>query len=389
MDFTEREKAILSLLKKAKLSPSHGVDHSINTACYATFLSKKYKGNRDITVAASILHDLGRIHRKLKGKNSAHESAKMAKGFLQKAKYTKAQIREICDVISEHDQPELHSKNINSRILKDADFIEGFGARGILRAVMHTGETGGSIGDALKRLKEKMRRRMGGLEFLESKRLAWKLRRLTELFLEELKPLHNLSKEDYGGKLIVLEGISGSGKNTQAELLYAYLKSKGYKTKIVNYPTEQMKKNWAMWRKYSSDPMEETYLMLADRLEMTKKELLPFLNKGYIVISTRSSLSSQAYQYINDRTNSLYRFSFNFEPIPDILIYLNSDSSKAYDNAKKVKGYNNSFFKHKQNEVKKRYKKALPEYPNVVIINAMQNIENVHENIISTVNKIL
>lgn len=37
-------------------------------------------------------------------------------------------------------------------------------------------------------------------------------------------------------KLIVLEGLDGSGKGTQTELLQAYLKNAGYRTHVIDFP---------------------------------------------------------------------------------------------------------------------------------------------------------
>lgn len=40
-------------------------------------------------------------------------------------------------------------------------------------------------------------------------------------------------------KLIVLEGLDGSGKGTQTELLQAHLKSAGYRTHVIDFPNYQ------------------------------------------------------------------------------------------------------------------------------------------------------
>ncbi len=384
MKFNNREKKLLDLLKTTKLSPSHDIDHSLNTAYYAEFLSNKYKGDRDIVIAASLLHDLGRVHKEYKGKESAMKGAEMAEEFLAKANYLKDEIKKVCVVISEHDQPELHSDNINSRILKDADFIDGFGARGILRVGIHTGETGGNINDALTRLERKARERINGLEFLESKRIAWKLRKFTELFFEELESKQNLSQTEYQGKLIILEGISGSGKDTQATLLESYLNKKKFKTKLIKYPTEEMRKIWHQWRMVTNNPESELQLMLADMINTTNKEVLPVLKLGEIVIYIRSSISSQVYQNSNDDFH-FNKHAFKFEPLADLIIYLDVDPKKAFERAKKEE----SFFGHVQIKESELYEKALSGYPNVIKINANKPAENVHNEIVTKLNSYL
>ena len=38
------------------------------------------------------------------------------------------------------------------------------------------------------------------------------------------------------GKLIVLEGLDGSGKSTQAKLLAAHLKEQGFSVRAITFP---------------------------------------------------------------------------------------------------------------------------------------------------------
>jgi len=40
----------------------------------------------------------------------------------------------------------------------------------------------------------------------------------------------------YPGKLIVIEGIDGSGKATQTKLLARHLKKEGYRVKTIDFP---------------------------------------------------------------------------------------------------------------------------------------------------------
>ena len=44
------------------------------------------------------------------------------------------------------------------------------------------------------------------------------------------------------GKLITLEGISGTGKETQAKLLQKFLGGRGIKAEIVYHPSPDLKK---------------------------------------------------------------------------------------------------------------------------------------------------
>ncbi len=44
------------------------------------------------------------------------------------------------------------------------------------------------------------------------------------------------SKKNIGGKLITIEGIDGSGKRTQTDLLSRFLVEQGYKVKKLSFP---------------------------------------------------------------------------------------------------------------------------------------------------------
>jgi len=386
MKFNTREKKLLQLIKQQSLSNSHKFDHLNRVVEYAIELGRIYKGRREILVAAGLLHDLGRGKIKYRGKKSAEIGAELAVSILKKAGYVSKDIDVICQIIAEHDQPEFHSRLIESRILKDADYLDGFGGRGIMRSIMYAGETGGGIDEAVNRLRKKGRARLKGLELLESKRLGWKLYRFTELFLTEFEKIESLKSVTYSGKFIVLEGISGSGKDTQAELLLKYFENKGKQVLLVNHPTMFLKKLWRLWRLEADDRLSEAFLMMADRVRMVRTEILSALNKGMIVISTRSSVSAQVYQREKGITAEFYRYCFKFEPIADLLIYLDLSAEEALkrtdSRVKMKKEKDRGFFGKKQERQQKLFKKILKNYPNVVKVKAEGLADQVHQRLV-------
>src|SRR3989338_5832562 len=98
------------------------------------------------------------------------------------------------------------------------------------------------------------------------------------------------------GKLIVFEGISGTGKDTQAKLLHTYLANKRITSQIVFHPTPDLKEVLRVWRKNRSiDHITEIYLLLADRWDRERQVFKPALARGEWVISLRNSLSALDY----------------------------------------------------------------------------------------------
>lgn len=125
------------------------------------------------------------------------------------------------------------------------------------------------------------------------------------------------------GKLIVLEGISGTGKETQAKLLKEYLASKGIVSHIVYHPTLELKEVLSKWRKSRSiDHITEIYLLLADRSDRVRQVIKPALTKGEWVISLRNSLSALVYQAKTAEERAWVTQEFSrFEPKPDYLFF--------------------------------------------------------------------
>jgi len=388
MLWTKREKLILQILKKIPPSFSHGIDHLQNVAQYANALTKKYHGQRDLVVPAALLHDLGRNNPRLHGLESVHLSIRLAKPILKKTGYSPKEIELILQIISDHDQPGLSPKLLESRILKDADFLDGFGIRGILRAVYFTAEAGQPISKAIERLTIRMTARYQSLEFPESKNLAQEQYSLTQLLFSYLKFESDLGKKTYKGKFIVLEGISGTGKETQAKLLAEYLRARGQPCEIVYHPTPLMKEILRLWRAEKGDLFAETFFFIADRHNVVQKKLLPALKAGKIVISLRSYISTLVYQAKNPWQQKLIEYLYSvFDPRPDAIFYFDLKPETALARIEKrtkdtgeIKGKFEKLeaLKEKLN----KYQRALEKFENVITLDAKKSVDEVHKNIV-------
>ncbi|MDH5186618.1 MAG: dTMP kinase [bacterium] len=103
------------------------------------------------------------------------------------------------------------------------------------------------------------------------------------------------------GVLIAFEGIEGSGKTTQAELLYQNLKEKSIPCIFSREPGgteigERIREILLDPKNQKMHAKTELLLYLANRCQHAYEKILPELQKGTVIITDRFSDSSLAYQ---------------------------------------------------------------------------------------------
>ena len=295
MNESNYEHAIRSALRGSLGSASHSMDHLDRVLGYALALRETYGGDLDVITAAALLHDLGRNDKGIHGAASAQRSADDAQAILERVSFPAEIMPAVRQAIAEHDQPSLRPTTIEGRILKDADFLAGFGATGILRAALWTGESGGTMDDLRERLESKMAARIASLEFEQSRYQAMQDYLYVRLFLEQLDsdaPMLTLPPAPY----VVIEGISGSGKSTQAEMLATRYAQEGYDPVRLHEPTPWYREMRANLDARQRDRQTQLLLLLTDRYINVRFPIQDAQNEGQPVISDRSYLSSMVYQ---------------------------------------------------------------------------------------------
>jgi dTMP kinase len=103
------------------------------------------------------------------------------------------------------------------------------------------------------------------------------------------------------GFLITFEGIDGSGKSTQAQLLHTYLTSLGRNVQLFREPGstdvgERIRSILLDNANAEMDPRTELFLYLAARAQITSRVVVPALQGGSDVILDRFMDSTTAYQ---------------------------------------------------------------------------------------------
>jgi dTMP kinase len=98
---------------------------------------------------------------------------------------------------------------------------------------------------------------------------------------------------------IVFEGIDGSGKSTQCDILYRHIVSLGFPAVRLAEPTDGQwgRKIRAMLKEKEMAPADEQMrLFILDRQEDAEKNITPALEENKIIVMDRYYYSNAAYQ---------------------------------------------------------------------------------------------
>ena len=147
------------------------------------------------------------------------------------------------------------------------------------------------------------------------------------------------------GKLITFEGIDGSGKSTQIQLLEAEFEKLGISYKIYREPggtklSEKIRTILLDKENIELYSNAESLLFAAARAQLTAEQIKPAITKGEFVICDRFTDSTIAYQGygrgLNINNLELINTIATDGLIPDITFILDIDPQKATERLKTV-----------------------------------------------------
>lgn len=197
------------------------------------------------------------------------------------------------------------------------------------------------------------------------------------------------------GVLIVIEGIDGSGKSTQAGRLLNFLSDGGYKAVGLTEPTGgrwgRKIREMAGRGEREAAPEEEYRLFAKDRAENVEENIKPALKEKKIVILDRYYFSTMAYQGARglDPKNILEE-SREFAPEPDLVLLIDIPVEECL---KRIKEGREGFSPFERGEylrkVKEIFDKEVAPLPNVVKIDGTMEEGAVFEEIKDAVTKLL
>lgn len=186
------------------------------------------------------------------------------------------------------------------------------------------------------------------------------------------------------GKFIVFEGLDGSGQTTQADLLAKRLKRDGHKVLLTKEPTNNLIGGLirgALTHEWKSSNTVLQLLYAADRGHHLEREILPALDKGYIVISDRYYYSSIAFGSIDLEMAWMEKINAHY-PKPDRAFYISVPPKIAIKRIHANRFGVELFEKERElTLVAKTYQKLVKKHNVFYEINGEEPIEVVHENI--------
>jgi dTMP kinase len=193
---------------------------------------------------------------------------------------------------------------------------------------------------------------------------------------------------------ICFEGVEGSGKSTQAKLLYKFIKKNITKNVILTREPggtlfSEKIRNLMLDKKNNISPLTEFFLLMAARNEHIISKINFYLKKNFIIICDRFFYSTLAYQHYLEGMDKKFIFSIQkkiFNKIhPDItfLIDLNKKESKVRINkrAKKTNRFDKLSSYH-FNKIRNGFIKISKMYKNkIVLIKGSKSLNEIQNEI--------
>jgi len=132
-----------------------------------------------------------------------------------------------------------------------------------------------------------------------------------------------LQPNSYEGKLIVVEGIDGSGKSTQIDLLFKWLQSQKRSVYFSEWNSSELVKSTTRLGKKRKmfTPTTFSLLQATDFADRWENRILPLLKAGVIVVADRYAFTAFARDVARGVGRQWVRNLYSFAIQPDIVFY--------------------------------------------------------------------
>lgn len=131
----------------------------------------------------------------------------------------------------------------------------------------------------------------------------------------------------YPGRLIVVEGIDGSGKSTQLSLLQTFLQSEGYDVSFTEWNSSPLVKDTTKRGKKKNlfTPTTFSLIHATDFADRHERSILPPLQAGLIVLADRWVYTAFARDAVRGCDRDWLRNLYDYATRPDLSLYFRVD----------------------------------------------------------------
>src|SRR5437762_4047626 len=146
--------------------------------------------------------------------------------------------------------------------------------------------------------------------------------------------LNNLTQShEYPGKLFVVEGIDGSGKSTQLDLLAKWLSAEGHRVFVTEWNSSALVKaaTKAGKKKNALTPMTFSLLHATDFADRLLYKIIPPLKAGMIVLADRYAYTAFARDATRGVDRKWVRELYSFAGKPDLALYFRVPTDVSLD----------------------------------------------------------
>lgn len=214
-----------------------------------------------------------------------------------------------------------------------------------------------------------------------------------------------LKPHSYSGKLIVVEGIDGSGKSTQIDLLYKWLNTQGKSVYFSEWNSSVLVKSTTRQGKKEKmfTPTTFSLIQATDFADRWENHILPMLKAGVIVLADRYAFTAFARDVARGVAPEWVRNLYSFAPQPDLAFYfqvpldiavdriLSGRADLKYYEAGMDLGLSDNkvtSFRLFQERIINEYNKMVPEFK-LVIVDGTQPVQKQQKVVRQVVKKIL
>jgi len=135
------------------------------------------------------------------------------------------------------------------------------------------------------------------------------------------------------GKLIVVEGVDGSGKSTQLRLLEKWLRYNGFEVFRTEWNSSELVREITSKgkKKETLTPITFSLLHATDFADRFERNILPLLHAGYFVLADRYIYTAYARDVTRGCDSNWVRKVYDFAMKPDIAFYFRVPLDTAMD----------------------------------------------------------